>query len=91
MFAAYTAMEYMKGPNKGVIVNVASMAGRYMYLYIIVNVSNLIGFCPIPGSESYSASKAGLIAFTRSMAQVLYYNMARKNSSKITPNFYYIF
>ena len=31
---------------------------------------NLIGLCPIPSNESYSASKAGLIAFTRSMAQV---------------------
>ncbi|XP_019857508.1 PREDICTED: 15-hydroxyprostaglandin dehydrogenase [NAD(+)]-like [Amphimedon queenslandica] len=53
MFASYTAMEYMKGSSKAVIVNVASMAG----------------FCAIPGNESYSASKSGLIAFTRSMAQ----------------------
>ena len=68
MFAAYTAMGYMKGSSNAVIVNVASMAGRLLYYYYYCII--IIGFCPIPGNESYSASKSGLIAFTRSMAQV---------------------
>lgn len=73
MFATYTVMEYMstqKGGNGGVIVNVASMAG----IDFNNNVAKFhlpTAFAPIPGNEPYSASKAGLLAFTRSMAQVL--------------------
>lgn len=74
MFATYTVIEYMstqKGGNGGVIVNIASMAG----IDFNNNVAKFhllpIAFAPIPGNEPYSASKAGLLAFTRSMAQVL--------------------
>lgn len=74
MFATYTVMEYMstqKGGNGGVIVNVASMAG-IDFNNNVVKFHLPIAFAPIPGNEPYSASKAGLLAFTRSMAQVLH-------------------
>jgi 15-hydroxyprostaglandin dehydrogenase (NAD) len=55
MFGAYKAIDYMstqKGGNGGVIINVASV----------------IGVLPVPlANGSYSVSKSGIIAFSRSL------------------------
>lgn len=49
------ALPYLKEPDGGVIINVGSLAGR----------------TPIPGSATYSSTKAGLRAFTLALAEEL--------------------
>jgi short-subunit dehydrogenase len=49
------AIPYIKQSGGGAIVNVGSLAGR----------------TPVPGSATYSASKSGLRAFTRALAEEL--------------------
>lgn len=49
------ALPYLREAGAGAIINVGSLAGR----------------TPVPGSATYAASKAGLRAFTRSLADEL--------------------
>ena len=49
------AIPYLKESEEGAIINVGSMSGR----------------CPVPGSTTYAATKAGLRSFTLALAEEL--------------------
>ncbi|PSB00823.1 SDR family NAD(P)-dependent oxidoreductase [Merismopedia glauca] len=53
----------------------------------IVNVASLSGLCGVGGGESYSASKHGLVGFTRSLRLSLKLRKSRVSASVICPGF----
>ncbi len=54
------------------VMNMTHAAATKMKKGIIVNVSSVIGLSPIPNAAAYCASKAAVIAFTKSVAAELF-------------------